>query len=101
MKIPIFLQKSHEKIPKVEDQLRTPSGSQVKVRYEGRLGSTGGRFDKGVIEFRLGMGEVIEGWDQGVLLGGISNPVTFFVVKIWEVRKIWGKIYGTIYGDGC
>jgi FKBP-type peptidyl-prolyl cis-trans isomerase len=44
---------------------------QVKVRYEGRLGSTGGRFDKGVIEFRLGMGEVIEGWDQGVLLGGL------------------------------
>ncbi|CAL1160882.1 unnamed protein product [Cladocopium goreaui] len=42
------------------------SGKKVKVRYEGRLGSTGGRFDKGVIEFRLGMGEVIEGWDQGV-----------------------------------
>ena len=42
--------------------------SEVKVRYEGRLGSTGGRFDKGVIKFRLGMGEVIDGWDQGVIL---------------------------------
>ncbi|CAE7794210.1 fkbp4 [Symbiodinium sp. CCMP2456] len=42
------------------------SGKEVKVRYEGRLGSTGGRFDKGVIKFRLGMGEVIQGWDQGV-----------------------------------
>ncbi|CAE7320972.1 fkbp4 [Symbiodinium microadriaticum] len=41
-------------------------GKEVKVRYEGRLGSTGGRFDKGVIKFRLGMGEVIQGWDQGV-----------------------------------
>ena len=41
-------------------------GKPVKVRYEGRLGSTGGRFDKGVIKFRLGMGEVIDGWDQGV-----------------------------------
>ena len=40
----------------------------MKVRYEGRLGSTGGRFDKGVIKFRLGMGEVIDGWDQGVIL---------------------------------
>ena len=44
-------------------------GKKVKVRYEGRLGTTGARFDKGVIDFRLGMGEVIQGWDQGVRLG--------------------------------
>ncbi|CAE8682492.1 unnamed protein product [Polarella glacialis] len=41
-------------------------GKKVKVRYEGRLGKTGQRFDKGVIEFRLGLGEVIRGWDEGV-----------------------------------
>ncbi|CAJ1419643.1 unnamed protein product [Effrenium voratum] len=41
-------------------------GKTVKVRYEGRLGSNGSRFDKGVIAFRLGMGEVIKGWDEGV-----------------------------------
>ena len=48
--------------------LKPTTSSEVKVRYEGRLGSTGGRFDKGVIKFRLGMGEVIDGWDQGVIL---------------------------------
>jgi len=41
-------------------------GKPVQVRYEGRLAKTGQRFDKGVIKFRLGVGEVIRGWDEGV-----------------------------------
>lgn len=41
-------------------------GKKVKVQYEGRLAKTGKRFDKGVIPFRLGLGEVIRGWDEGV-----------------------------------
>jgi len=41
-------------------------GRQVQVRYEGRLASNGRRFDKGMIKFRLGGGEVIKGWDVGV-----------------------------------
>jgi len=51
---------------KVGNGLQAKPGKKVKVRYEGRLGRTGQRFDKGVIEFRLGMGEVIKGWDEGV-----------------------------------
>lgn len=39
---------------------------QVYVRYEGKLASTGYRFDAGVIKFRLGLGEVIRGWDEGI-----------------------------------
>jgi len=38
----------------------------VKVRYDGRLAKNGKRFDKGVINFKLGKGEVIQGWDEGV-----------------------------------
>jgi len=41
-------------------------GNRVIVSYEGRLASNGKRFDKGKIPFRLGMGEVIRGWDEGV-----------------------------------
>jgi len=41
-------------------------GKKVTVRYDGRLASNGNRFDKGSIPFRLGMGEVIRGWDEGV-----------------------------------
>lgn len=41
------------------------SGKTVQVRYEGYL-TNGHRFDKGTIKFRLGLGEVIKGWDEGV-----------------------------------
>eukprot|EP00397_Hematodinium_sp_SG-2012_P052380 GEMP01061890.1.p1 GENE.GEMP01061890.1~~GEMP01061890.1.p1 ORF type:complete len:331 (+),score=88.40 GEMP01061890.1:268-1260(+) len=41
-------------------------GRKVTVHYDGRLASNGKRFDKGKITFRLGMGEVIRGWDEGV-----------------------------------
>eukprot|EP00930_Biecheleria_cincta_P076351 TRINITY_DN63567_c0_g1_i1.p1 TRINITY_DN63567_c0_g1~~TRINITY_DN63567_c0_g1_i1.p1 ORF type:complete len:298 (+),score=60.87 TRINITY_DN63567_c0_g1_i1:41-934(+) len=51
---------------KVGSGAQAKLGKKVRVRYEGRLGTTGQRFDKGVIEFRLGMGEVIRGWDEGV-----------------------------------
>lgn len=40
----------------------------VRVTYVGRLGSSGGKvFDKGTIAFKLGKGEVIKGWDIGVV----------------------------------
>merc|ERR1711957_105321 len=41
-------------------------GRGVQVRYEGRLASNGKRFDKGSINFKLGAGRVIKGWDLGV-----------------------------------
>jgi len=41
-------------------------GRHVHVRYEGRLAANGRRFDKGTIKFKLGAGEVIQGWDIGI-----------------------------------
>ena len=41
-------------------------GKRVNVKYVGCLASNGKRFDKGQIRFKLGAGEVIEGWDKGV-----------------------------------
>lgn len=45
------------------------------VRYEGRLASTGQTFDKGELKFRVGMGQVVRGWDEGIqgMLAGESR----------------------------
>ena len=41
---------------------------RLKVAYVGRLSSSSGKvFDKGTLQFRLGAGEVIKGWDIGCL----------------------------------
>jgi len=39
---------------------------RVRVRYEGWLRQTEKCFDKGEISFRLGIGEVMRGWDEGI-----------------------------------
>jgi len=41
-------------------------GKNASLRYEGRLAATGQSFDSGDIKFRLGMGEVIRAWDEGI-----------------------------------
>lgn len=47
------------------------AGDAVEVRYRGWLEATGKVFDssdgRGPFSFTLGKGEVIKGWDQGVL----------------------------------
>ena len=43
------------------------SRHKVRVQYEGRLQSTGKIFDAGQIDFRIGKGTVIKGWDVGVV----------------------------------
>lgn len=42
------------------------NGKTVHVKYEGRLAKTRKLFDSGSIKFRLGKGDVIRGWDQGI-----------------------------------
>ncbi len=48
-------------------------GKTVRVHYTGKLQSDGKVFDSSVtrgqpIEFRLGVGQVIKGWDEGIAL---------------------------------
>merc|ERR1712224_478740 len=40
--------------------------SKVTVKYRGWITSNGKQFDKGKIDFKCGVGEVITGWDIGV-----------------------------------
>ena len=53
------------------DGAEATSGSTVSVHYVGVAHSTGEEFDASYnrgapLEFRLGIGQVIQGWDQGV-----------------------------------
>jgi peptidylprolyl isomerase len=53
------------------DGAEATSGSQVSVHYVGVAHSTGEEFDASYnrgapLEFRLGVGQVIVGWDRGV-----------------------------------
>lgn len=42
---------------------------KVRIAYVGKL-QNGTTFDKGADDFKLGVGEVIKGWDQGIAGGG-------------------------------
>ena len=53
------------------DGAEAVAGKQVQVHYVGVAHSTGEEFDASYnrgepLEFRLGVGQVISGWDQGV-----------------------------------
>jgi len=55
---------------------RAAPGKRVEVRYVGRLAKTGKVFDatkgKATFKFRVGVGEVIKGWDRG-LAGAVEG----------------------------
>ena len=42
-------------------------GSFVTIQYTGKLMADDKTFDSGVISFKLGEGQVIPGWEQGVI----------------------------------
>jgi FKBP-type peptidyl-prolyl cis-trans isomerase len=60
-------------------KVKAISGDKIKVRYAGRLASNGKQFDKGVIEFRVGRGEVIQGWDKGLLGAAVGEGRTILI----------------------
>ena len=97
------------------DGAEATSGSTVSVHYVGVAHSTGEEFDASYnrgtpLEFRLGTGQVIQGWDQGVAgmkvggrrqlvipphlgygdrgAGGVIQPgeTLIFVVDLLDVR---------------
>ncbi|KAF4660878.1 Structural maintenance of chromosomes protein 4, partial [Perkinsus chesapeaki] len=65
-----------------------PAGKTAKVKYAGRLAKNGKQFDKGTIDFRVGMGEVIKGWDMSVK-----------GMQVGEVRKLFIPAH-LAYGRG-
>jgi len=52
--------------------VKSARGSKVGVHYRGTLGSDGSEFDSSYsrgkpLEFKVGKGQVIKGWDEGLL----------------------------------
>ena len=62
---------------------KAESGKTVSVHYEGSL-ENGKVFDssyprKKPIEFKLGQGQVIEGWDEGIALLQVGDKARFVI----------------------
>lgn len=53
-------------------------GDRVTVRYKGKL-LTGEEFDSGEFTFTLGQGEVIKGWDEGILLLNEGSEAVLYI----------------------
>jgi peptidylprolyl isomerase len=51
---------------KVGDGATPETGQSIKVKYAGTL-ENGQKFDSGTFDFRVGTGEVIKGWDEGLI----------------------------------
>jgi len=59
-------------VPEEECTRKTKNGDKLKMHYHGTLFSNGEVFDSSYnrgtpFEFKLGAGQVIKGWDQGLL----------------------------------
>lgn len=62
---------------------KVEKGNMVSVHYAGRL-TNGNEFDNSFkrgepIEFQAGIGQVIRGWDEGLLLLNVGDEATFLI----------------------
>ncbi|KAG2174711.1 hypothetical protein INT43_005769 [Umbelopsis isabellina] len=62
-----------KRIPAEECHVRSKAGDKLSMHYTGTLFDTGNKFDSSrdngrePLQFTLGVGQVIQGWDQGLL----------------------------------
>ena len=71
------------KFEKENNSQKPSNGNKVKVHYKGML-LDGTVFDSSYkrnqpIEFTLGIGQVIKGWDEGISLLGIGDKASFII----------------------
>lgn len=71
------------KITKKGTGKKVEKGHQVSVHYAGRL-TNGNEFDNSFkrgepIDFTAGVGQVIRGWDEGLLLLNVGDEATFLI----------------------
>lgn len=70
-------------IHKAGTGIRPEAGDMVKVHYAGRLNDStefDNSFKRGTpIQFQLGKGQVIKGWDEGIALLNVGDSATFVI----------------------
>lgn len=71
------------KITKISEGKKASKGDRVSVHYEGKL-LDGTVFDSSFkrnepIDFKLGIGQVIAGWDEGIQLLKVGEEATFVI----------------------
>ncbi|KAK4984113.1 Peptidyl-prolyl cis-trans isomerase fpr2 [Elasticomyces elasticus] len=72
----------------VECDRRTKAGDKVEVHYRGTLASDGTEFDASYnrgqpLSFHVGKGQVIKGWDQGLLDMCVGEKRTLTIQPEW------------------
>jgi len=92
----------------VECDRKTAAGDNIQVHYKGTLLSNGNKFDASYdrgqpFSFRLGGGQVIKGWDQGLLDMCIGEKRTLTVPPSYGYgeRAIGPIPAGSTLGTSC
>jgi FKBP-type peptidyl-prolyl cis-trans isomerase FkpA len=55
------------------------AGKYVQVKYTGKILETDSTFESSVYNFQLGIGQVIMGWDEGLMLFGKGGKGTLYI----------------------
>uniref|UniRef100_A0A8H7TMY1 peptidylprolyl isomerase n=1 Tax=Bionectria ochroleuca TaxID=29856 RepID=A0A8H7TMY1_BIOOC len=78
---------------KVKCERKTQKGDQVKMHYHGSLESNGEKFDASYdrgqpLAFKLGTGQVIKGWDEGLLDMCIGEKRTLTIPPSSDTARV-------------
>ena len=68
------------------------TGDTLVMHYTGTLATTGEKFDSSVdreepFEFKIGVGQVIKGWDEGVILMSLGEKAVLHVRRAYRRFK--------------
>ncbi|KAJ3234975.1 FK506-binding protein 2A [Chytriomyces hyalinus] len=90
-----------KRVPAEECTRKAKAGDKLSMHYTGTLFSNGDKFDSSVdrnqpFEFTLGQGQVIKGWDQGLLDMCVGEKRKLIIPPAWGYgdRGAGGKIPG-------
>jgi len=69
-----------------DGKTKPKAGDKLTMHYTGTLASNGQKFDSSVdkgrpFEFQIGLGQVIRGWDDGVMQMSLGEQATLYITS--------------------